>query len=183
MSIRDKQTMYKMLAAGDFGNTIPQYFSLDEWATASPTIEQWGVRTLSPGGPCKLFCHRDDVPATVGEFEQAGHRVNISCMIDAVLTVTAWLEVYESPTGLVVYGIEYPKKGTSWRKEMPYRGQHWQGSAACAILRKHMNANSLDDLRVLLDSFTGHVVEFSACEQCFGTVPHRNCVTWEVRNY
>jgi len=51
------------------------------------------------------------------------------------------------------------------------------------VLRKHLNPNSLDDLSTVLDRWPGHVVELSAVEGCFGTVPGRNGIVWEVRNY
>jgi hypothetical protein len=116
-----------------------------------------------------------------------GHTVNISCMIDKITTVTAWLEVWDSPGGWVVEGVEYPQihDGWTWRNSMqhPDRRKAWSGTAARMILARHMNANSREDLDILLAEYPGHVVEFSACETCLGDTPGRNCVVWEVRNY
>lgn len=183
--ITNKQTMYRMLARGDFGNTIPQYFSIDTWERSQDyqRIPMWGVRTMVPGGPCRLYCPRDEVRTTAEQPEFRAAGINISMMIDAVTQVTLWGEVYDAPYGLVVYGIENPEPGDSWRKRMPHEGRHWEGTAARLLLRRKLNPNSLDDLEILRDRWPGHVYEFSAVEGCFGTVPGRNTIIWEVRAY
>ena len=187
--IKDKRTMYELLAAGRLGNTCPQWFSVQDWMLDDRTekYEWWGVRTLTPAGPCKLNCHRDDVLPTADQYERLGHDVNISPMIDKFCTVTAWLEVWDSPAGLVVEGIEYPdtKGGWTWRNSMPdpSRRKRWEGVAARMILRKHLNENSYDDVCELMERYPDHVIEFSATDRKFGTVPHRNWCCWEIRKY
>lgn len=180
-----KVRMYDALRAGCFGNTIPQWFSLDKWLVdpEAQRYQVWGVRTLTPGGPCRLFCPTGEVPSTVADYESKGHRCNISIMIDAILNVTLFADAYDSETGLRVYAVEYPGKGASWRKAMPEKGKQYDGLAARLLLRKHMNAASLADLEAIFERWPGHVVEFSACDRNFGTVPGRNCVIWEVRKY
>lgn len=183
--IRTKKTMYGLLAAGAFGNTTPQFFSVEEWRR-SPEYGRypvWGVRTMTPGGPCRLNCPRDEIEATARAFAAAGHAVNISCMLDRILRVTLWADVYDSESGLLVYGIEDPPAGGSWRALMPSRGRTYEGVAARLLLRKHLNPNSLADLEALRDAYPGHVYELSACANNFGTVPGRNAVIWEVRSY
>jgi hypothetical protein len=54
--VATKAQMYRLLAAGRFGNTTPQFFSVEDWK-ASPDAARyptWGVRTLTPGGPCRF---------------------------------------------------------------------------------------------------------------------------------
>ena len=183
--ISNKSDMYRLLAAGAFGNTIPQYFDVAAWAASpdSRRYQWWGVRSVVPGGPCMLNCPREGVPQFAGHIKRQGYGYNISVMIDRILTVTLWGEVWDSPRGLLVYGIEYPPHGGSWRALMPSQGRHWEGTAARLLLAKHLNANSLDDLAVLRDAYPGHIYEFSCAEQCFGTVPGRNAIMWEVRAY
>ena len=184
-AITNKRQMYELLSAGAFGNTIPQWFDVAKWEQSADArrFPTWGVRTLAPGGPCRLFCPREEVRVTTErpEFKAAG--VNISMMIDVACNVTLWAEVFDSPSGLLVYGIEYPAKGASWRAEMPGKGRHWERTAARILLAKHLNANSLADLEILRDRWPGHVYELSACEQQIGTIPGRNAILWEVRNY
>lgn len=183
--VTNKARMYRLLAAGAFGNTVPQFFSVHEWRLSGQADRYplWGVRTLTPGGPCRLYCPADEVADTVASRLFQKHRVNISCMVDAVCTVTAFIEVMESETGLLVYAVEHPGAGTSWRHAMPRDGVQTGGLRARMLLRRHLNADSLDDLESLLEKYPGHVVELSALEECFGTVPGRNAVVWEVRRY
>jgi hypothetical protein len=183
--IRDKQTMYDLLAAGRLGNTIPGWFDIDSWEASKDfhRFAYWGVRTKVPGGPCRLYCPRDEVRPTATSPEFAAAGVNISIMIDAVAAVTLWGEVYDSPEGLLVYGIEYPPRGASWRALMPGQGRHWEGVAARLLLKKHLNPNSYADLEDMLERYPGHVYEFSATEEEIGIMPGRNAVVWEVRLY
>lgn len=183
--ITNKAQMYAMLAQGLLGNTLPQYFSVDEWRASGQAdrYDWWGVRTLVPGGPCFLNCHRDDVEATALRPEYAAAGVNISAMVDRVCTVTMWAEVQRLPGGLYTYVLEYPPKEGSWRKLMPAGGKGYQGTAARLLLERHLNANALGDLYDLLNKYDGHVVEFSAIDICMGRLPGRNMIVWEVRNY
>ncbi len=178
--ITNKTQMYAALAAGEFGNTIGQYFSVEEWEQSddSRRYQQWGVRSLTVGGPCRLFCPSAEVARTAKDFNCP---FNISCMVDVVATVTLWADVYDSASGLTVCGIEYPEKGGSWRKLMPVYAREWRGTAARMMLRKNLNPNSYDDLEEVFRRYPGHVIELSALDICMGVVPHRNAVIWECR--
>ncbi len=188
-AVTDKATMYALLAAGEFGNTIPQFFSVRTWGDHpdSARIGWWGVRTLTPGGPCRLNCPAAEVGFTATEYELAGHRVNISMLVDRVATRTAWLEVWDSPTGLVVEGVEYPDTagGWTWRNSMPdpTKRRRWEGTAARLVLARHLNENDRDDLAANLSRWPDAVVEMAALDRCLGTIPHRRAVVWEIRGY
>jgi hypothetical protein len=183
--ILTKNRMYDMLSSGRLGNTVPMYFSVASWEASDDhdRYDVWAVRSLVPGGPCRLYCPCDEVAGTASspEFRRAG--VNISIMIDALTTVTCYMDVYDTNSGLVVRAVEYPGRGASWRKEMPQRGTDHKGVTAALLLDRHLNGPSREDLRALLERFPGHVVELSACARCIGTVPGRNAVVWEVRRY
>lgn len=181
--ITDKRSMYALLAAGRLGNTIAQFFDVAEWERSpdAARYEWWGVRTLVPGGPCRLNCPRAEVRATAGRPEFAAAGVNVSMMVDRACRVTLWAEVLDGPGGLVVYGIEYPPEGGSWRQHMPVSGRHWEGTAARMLLRRHMDPSSYDDMVALFEKWPGHVYEFSACDRELGTIPGRRCIGWELR--
>ena len=185
--VKTKTDMYRRLTAGEFGNTIKQYFDIEEWAYFSSPAPFWGVRTMTPGGPCRLNCPAMEVAATAEGFESAGHKVNISLMVDTVATVTAWLEVWDSPTGLVVEGIEYPDTagGWTWRNSMPdpAKRRRWEGVLARMVLKRHLNADSYDDVWRLIEDYPDHVLEFSTLDRNMGTVPGRRHIVWEIRQY
>lgn len=187
--ISNKAEMYRMLHRGDFGNTVPMWFSIREWELDAMfrepyrSIRYWGVRSLTPGGPCTLNAPVAYVWDIANDFIRRGHQVNISPMIDHIVNVSMWANVLRSPSGLIVECIEYPDKASNWRVEMPTKAKTYQNTAANMLLRKHLNPSTLDDLGILLDKYPDAVVELSATESEFGTVPGRNAIIWEVRNY
>ena len=190
-NVTSKAGMYRDLASGRFGSTIPQFFSIADWRGSpdSKRYEWWGVRssTVSAHPLCKMYVHRSDVADYARQHFCDG--VNISMMVDAVTGVRAWLEAWiDDLDGLCVQGIENPKiaDGWTWRNSMrdPSRLQSWRLTQARMVLRRHLNENSYDDLMELLEMYSqGHVVELSALESCIGCYPGRNAVVWEVRLY
>lgn len=189
-SITNKQDMYNLLAAGKLGNTVPMWFDIQRWIYDNypdgwyGESLQWGVRTLTPGGPCRLFCPDSEVIATATGLAESGHRVNISPMIETVrnLNVTLMANVWDSPTGLVVEGAEWPTPGTHWRERMQ-QPDRYEGIRARHVIARHLVQSSTEELFDLLAEYPGHVVELSATNRPYGTVPGRNAVIWEVRSY
>jgi hypothetical protein len=195
--VQTKADMYQRLAAGEFGNTIPQYFSCRDWLNRSDdeTYPAWGVRTLKPGGPCRLNCPPGEVVATACQYQAAGYDINISMMVDTVTTIKAWLEIVDlspNPMGLwsetlSVEGIEWPDtcNGATWRNSMPnpLLRRQWNGKAARLVLERHLRRDSLTAIDRLLLGYPQHVIELSALDKCLGTLPNQNHVIWEVRAY
>lgn len=200
MKIEDKTTMYAKLKAGEFGNTIPQYNSIEEWKNVvkKPESNLWGVRSLLKSSHgAKLNVPADQVEETAMKYFQGN--VNISPMIDPF--VTAMLQItWASLAGteghlvqrpvtleLMVSGILYPKfdQGWNWVNSMrdPQRFQEWNGIRAVYILKHFLNENSYDDLQCLMEQYPESTIEMSCTNKCLGTIPHRNAVIWEVRNY
>lgn len=183
LTVKDKQTSYRLLTTGYFGNTIPVWFSLYRWERdAIGTVPTWGVRTLTPGGPCRLHVPAALVPATFEGIQNCGHTPCISAMVSNVARTTLAVDVWDAPGGLVVCGAEYPDPLFNWR-EMMRNPRTWRGVEARNVLARHLNPSSLADLEVLRDRVPGHVYELSALDKCYGTVPGRNAVVWEVRMY
>lgn len=193
--VSNKAEMYRMLHRGDFGNTVPMWFDPWEWwemiyskiqlghrIDGSP-LHWWGVRSLTPGGPCFLNAGWWDVKNIAYNIRNLGYEINISPMIDRIVNVTMWANILRSNSGLVLECIEYPDRASNWRAEMPTKAKTYQNTAANILLRKHLNPNTLDDLEILLDKYPDAVVELSATESEFGTVLGRNAIIWEVRNY
>ena len=179
--IRSKDVMYRTLVAGGFGNTCPVYFSVGEWLRAeNGGVPLWGVRSHTSGDPRA----RLDVPtAVVADYCRSvfgDHGFNITPMVDHMLAFRG--EVYDAGSrGLVLFGVA-GRRELKWRPAFRQYGREYTGSAAAVVLRTVMNGNSYDDLQILLEQYPGHVVEFTALEREFGTVPGRNSVVWEVRD-
>jgi hypothetical protein len=179
--ITSKSQMYAALLAGKFGNTIPCWFSVEDWEGVADFTKQWGVRTMTVGGPCRLFCPADEVRSTFESYLSMGHTPQISCMIDNYGDCVLMADVWDSPTGLIVHGIDMPEKDANWRRDMPGKARMYEGVAARRLLRRRLNENSYDDLMELLELYPDHDVELSAMSICFGTLPHRNTIIWECR--
>lgn len=186
-----KRDMYVRLMAGEFGNCLARYFSLDEWRKSdeyeSGGDRLWGVQHTSiPGFPgTKLNVETADVEPRIR---------NAFGGIDYCITamVPAWSVVWEGDVtvlppgvsggpGLIASGHMRPTPG-SWREHMKHPDL-WTGSAADALLRTVLNEYSYDDVKTLLQEYPDHVVEFSALDRTFGTLPGRNAVIWECRRY
>lgn len=171
--------MYELLQAGLLGNTIDNYFSLESWYQCPYYLKciSWGVRSLTPGGPCILNAKHKEVHEFI---EKVTGPYSISMMVDRVATVTLWAEVYNG----LVYGIEMPDTvNTNWRKAMPKEGVSYSLLQSKLLLQKHLNPNSLTDLYDLQERYPNHVIEFSALNKSIGRIPNRNAIVWEVRQY
>lgn len=195
MKVLTKEDMYAKLRRGDFGNTVPMWFDPSEWWQMIQTnikqgkridgssLHWWGVRSLTPGGPCFLNAGWWDVKNIAYNIRNLGYDINISPMIDRIVTVTMWANICRDVNGLYVEYIENPPKTSNWREMMPTSHLTAARTAAKLLLSKHLNPNTLADLEILLDTYPDAVVELSATEKPFGTVPGRNAIIWEVRNY
>jgi len=186
--VSNKTQMYQILRDGGFGNTLPQTMSAHEWQN-SPIKAQyylWGIRSIHPGGPGALNVQRAEVLNWIYSRGLSVYDpVNISPMVDQWATLRA--ECFESSEG---FTLEYipPKHDVNvlphpWRDGFRLFRHRLMNTAAKAYLREFMNENSYEDLRVLLDTYPMHVIEFSCLNRCLGSHPNRNTIIWEVRNY
>lgn len=181
--ITSKRQMYDPLSRGMLGNTIRQFFSVEEWRASGEAelYPAWGVRTLAPGGPCRLYCPTAEVEATASLPEYRAAGVNISMMVDSVRRNTLMADLFMGTHGLELYGIVNPPPGTNWRKDMPSMGRTYRFTAVRCILESVLTPSDREDLSELLEMYPGHVVEFSAYDRPVGIYPHRKAVVWEVR--
>lgn len=183
MNIASKQQMYEHLVRGDFGNAVPQWFSLHDWLADPSTraFPLWGIRSLTPMDK-RMFLDVPigDVPEMVTKHH--GGLANLSPMVDPFMIFRC--EVFEAdfaPCGLRVWGTA--DRELKWREAFRHTAREWSGVAANAILRNYLWPNDYEDLMTLLERYPGHVVEMTVCDRAVGKIPMRNTVIWEVRNY
>lgn len=179
MRISNKQQMYKLLLAGELGNTTPQWLSIDEWFSREVASPLWGIRSMVPGhSELMLDVPTNEVAKAVEKFTKG---YNISPMVDNLCVMRG--NVWDSQdSGLCLHYT--PVSGmVKWRNAFEALSYHVDKSASLAILKSYFNANSYDDLQILLVNYPGHVIEFTVLSKCAGTVPGRNVIIWEVRNY
>jgi len=179
--------MYELLVRGAFGNTLRNYFSLEEWeASGDPDrYPLWGLRSRARGGDSRMRLNvsSENIPGLWREWFPNGGG-NLSVMIDQWVTLRA--EVWESsinPCGLTVYYADGYDPASPWRGSFRRYGRQLTGLAARGLLRTHLWPADYESLREVLDLYSGHVVELSACNRAVGVIPGRNTVVWECRDY
>lgn len=185
--VLNKQDMYDRIITGEFGNTLPRWFDWEQWRFAPGGYASkplWGIQSTTKAGDprARLNYPRDQV---FDYLVQSGLLRDGYCISPMVTQYgkTRWEgDVYDSDDeGLVCCGNVSPEPGT-WRKHMQ-QPKMWKRSAALVLLRTVLTEYSFADLMSLRDRFPGHVYEFTALDCDYGTLPGRNAVIWEVRNY
>lgn len=182
--VTSKTDMTRRLAAGEFGNAIPFWTNYDAWFVEAykPGL-LWGVQHNRVAGypGTRLDVRSEDVDDVIMS-NFGGRDFRISPMVHQFGRVQWEGDVWVCDrSGLSCSGTYGPAPG-SWRTHMK-TPRLWERTAARALLEAVLNPNSLEDLRILLDEYPGHVVELSALDCCYGTVPGRNAVVWEVRAF
>lgn len=179
-SVLNKQDMYRRIATGEFGNVIPKWYDMGGWKIAAETYTThlWGVQhTKIAGFPgTRLNVRTEDVQVIIAD-NFGGENYCISTMIHQHGT-----PLWEGDVTREYISGTFKPAGGTWRKHM-LAPRLIHGSAARLVLRSLLNENSFDDLQILLEEYPDHVVELTALDCCYGTVPHRNAIIWEVRKY
>jgi len=188
--VPDKEDMWRRMALGQFGNRF------ETWETEIDFLKAVtngfngliGVRCVGkPGVEYRIpgYEHHTQLSPTEALGLGRKYRQLYNCPVryyesspDHLLTVQG--EIIDAPHG---FAVEYTYAKTYLRaafKEQRLSNFHW---VVPALIRKYFNAASYDDLMQLFDLFPGCAVEFSCYSQNVGTLPGRNTIFWEVRNY
>lgn len=170
MYIRTKKEMYEKLLAGEFGNTARSWLTY-EALMASGYDGLVGVRSLEPGGAFRPYVPVSEVvPATAVMYSEMQKDEHILLQGEA----------YRSVEGLYLFASH---EQTHMRPALRNSGKHYWRLQAYAELEAALWPTDFDELMNLLADYPDSVVEFSAYSREVGTVPHRNTIIWEVRNY
>lgn len=180
-----KLDFVKRYAANEFGNRSPTWDTLFDWCEgtmAEDNLALYHIRNRVAGAMTWY-----DVPkwAMAETWEVATKQFDpellyISAMAPTHLTVLQG-EVFVN--GLGQLSLYYSKVKKPMRDSLVEGGKQVSGLLATKLIDAVMNYRSHSWLNYLLQSYPGHVVEFSSYSRCWGTVPGMNTVFWEVRNY
>lgn len=171
--------------AGEFGNRSPTWPSIDDWVNADCPYAGglFHIRNRVAGGPTYYNLKAGDLVRKWYGMEMEGVDMTsyyLSAMAPTEQT-TLQGEVQQSERGgLDLYYSCIAKPMRDALREAGYRAT---GLTAHALLDAYLCPRSRDWLRVLLDRYPEHVVEFSAYRRCWGSVPGYNTLFWEVRLY
>lgn len=188
--VLSKRDFTKRYAEGEFGNASPTWHSLKEFELA--VFPSFGF-TASDGDPPRLFHLRNRVAGGSTYYNltammaaknwrqvQNQDQWYVSEMAPTELTLIQG-EVMQCETGSI--SLFYSIIAKPMREALALGGVQCKGIIAVSLLRHFMDTASYEWLQLLLERYPDHVVEFSTYDVCWGTVPNRNSVFWEVRKY
>jgi hypothetical protein len=74
------------------------------------------------------------------------------------------------------YNLFYSKIPGKMRDVLSKYGSTAEGLYAKALLQHYMDEYSFEDIRLLLEKFTGHIIEFGTYGIDLGNIPGRNTI-------
>lgn len=181
ISPKTKAEMYRRLRAGEFGNT------LRVWDTIEDVIDsgydgELGLRCVGSGGGGPFIPNLTIIEAMFrGAILAKAHKV-LYCEAspDEHLIVNAEL-IGQSYLGGP--RLEYSTVKKPMRDALRDQRLHAQGPLCVYILRHVLSGQSYDDVCWLMDTFPDAVIELSVFSTFLGPLRGRNHVIWEVRDY
>jgi len=176
-----KNDFVRRYIRGEFGNRAPSWGTLDEFQSSgyrgkvhirnrvangltwyniesSQVLNHWVELVTLGVSPDSLYLSGmapHDYGSIQGEFQQSVH----------------WMD------------LTYCDAKLPMREAMAVETSVATGVTALCLLKKNMDPVSYDWSLELMNLYPGHVIEFSCFGVSWGTIPHRNTVIWEVRNY
>lgn len=190
-SVLTKRDFVRRYQNSEFGNAPPTWDSLADWATWAvlkptgfwlQTDRLYHIRNRIASGPtyydvtANSMIYKWDSLITQGA---KAKNLYISEMAPTALTLFQG-EVCQSTEHL---WLTYSLLPFTMREALAKQTLVTCGIMASALLRKYMDDNSYGWLEHLLETYPGHVIEFSVFSKPWGTVPNHNTVFWEVRAY
>lgn len=180
-----KADFYRRWQAGEFGNRLGSWSTLDEAEAdgfAGPTFE---IRSVIPRWPY---------------FEAyipwADRRARLAAKVAESGTAPELLRVGEDGFGNahIIQGHVWWPRSDQFVLEYTFgqgtlRAEHDRGLtpifnlAARQILHDYLEPVDHDELFILLEDYPDHVVEFTAYERPLGICPGHHMIIWEVRQY
>lgn len=190
LEVPNKEDMWRRMGLGQFGNRLCTWENELDFlkAVANGFSGRVGVRCVGrPGVKYRVpgYEHHTQLsPVDALGLGRVFQRL-YNCPVryyesspDELITVQG--EIIDAPHG---FAVEYTYVQTYLRaafKVQRLSDFHW---VVPALIRRHFNAASYDDLMQLFDLFPGCAVEFSCYSQNVGMLPGRNTIVWEVRCY
>jgi len=183
--VRSKTDFVKRYQAGEFGNASPTWHSPMKFLIEAEEGKfipsgYYHVRNRIRAGETYYNQTFEDVNRLInGPLRRVDSDWYVSAMAPTEKTLLQG-EVQRSSQGLYLL---YSQVRKPMRDALRDDTRVAVGLSAKLLLDRYLNARSREWLEYLLDSYPDHIVEFSAYERCWGTVPGHNTVFWECRLY
>lgn len=187
--VLNKADFFRRFYANEFGNRGPIWFKeqYDQWhitylgATPTPDTTTFMIRETSAkaGGGIMLAWLKAYEVQSEWILRSAKAELSISLMAPHHhQTING--EVMRDHRGLCLY---YSEVKEAMRPSLLKGGKQVFRLQAGMVLRQHLTPHDREWLMHLLNLYPDHVIEFTAFNRCWGTVPSSKCVIWEVRKY
>lgn len=177
--------MYALQKQGLLGNHALCFGDVNEavaWGKIHPA-NQFMIRTTRPGGICL-----PDIPwmdlyhKTTAISTHHGYRqdefIYTPMFPDHLLRLQGY--VYRTIHGL---HLEYATTPGVVMREAMKHPKVAVGLRASILMQVNMNYADWEEINWLLDQYPDAIVEFTSYSVFVGSLPGRNTVVWEVRNY
>lgn len=181
--VSNKRDFVRRYESGEFGNQAPTWNNIADFLDSGPHHGLFHVRNRIAGADTWYNVQAEDVP---GVWERActfyGYKpadLYISAMAPTERTLIQG-EVQQGTNGLEFY---YSTVAKPMREALACESMQVSGTIAVLLLTKYLCPNSYEWLQILLERYPNHVIELSAYECSWGTLPGFNTVFWEVRRY
>lgn len=184
--VTTKRRNYELWTSGAYGCRLRTWRSVAAWR-AGGYGGQVSLRTLRTGdGPCAYDLDPPAVEAEYGRWLGLGVKAEdvVVCEMapDHRLVVNGEYHHDPLPDGSFRH-LFYSRVRKPMRVALREGGRTCSGLRAEILLRESMTWKSWNNFRALADSYSYHVIEFSAYDHCLGDVPGHNVLVWEVRRY
>lgn len=180
--VPNKQNFVPRYKVGEFGNASPTWNNYEDWVKSGCPKGKYHIRNRIAQGNTWYNVDWQDLDLIWGSARNrvGEHNLYISAMAPHHCNVIQG-EVWQDTTHLHLTYSVLPD--LPMREALKSGLKFIEGLPAVMLLKRSLCANSWDWLNQLLDSYPGHVVEFSTFSCEWGTVPGYNTVWWEVRKY
>ena len=186
-----KQDFVRRYKQGEFGNRAPTWENVDDfmwkWDEFKERRGLYHLRSKNPGGIGWYNLEWEDVGVKIWLAVEGLHLPRsdfyVSEMAPHAEHGTFQGELWIGLKGL---HLEYYLGHLPMRdamKQWSNRGWILEGLSAKGFIQRCMDPWSYEWVQQLLTDYPGHIIEFSCFDCYWGTVPRRNTVIWEVRNY
>lgn len=182
-----KRDFVRRFENGEFGNRGPMWSSVDQFLSeVDPltTVDNlYHLRNRVAGGLTYYNVpggHEIDVAYHTAIREGVKPENLYVAEMAPTDRTTIQGEVMQTERGLYLY---YTKVRKPMRDALKEQSSEARGLTARDILLAYLDQASWEWLNILFERYPSHVIEFSTYNKCWGTIPNRNTVIWEVRNY
>jgi hypothetical protein len=182
MQIRSKREFFEAWRAGLLGNRSPLYLTLDE-ALASGEA-RIGFREIGKqgGGAWEMTTCREEVSDVYARWKAEGRNFIMDSSIPNHRSTLQGevCRTFRGLEGFLAVGYNLPPMRTSMKEG---RLKPVTGATILNLVSRYMDPSSQEDLWALLELYPDATIEFTCFDVDVGTIPYRNTLFWEVRDY